>query len=187
MKLFKQILVVIFIFVIVNLAIAILANHYYHSWWDDVVGCTGKRATSSEDYRGGTIAEEKLVYFDNCQCNLVSDGTLAKIRNNPNYTVNLDGKLSISRLIGSGQYMISFDRAWKNPKIPHGYDKSTIDGSGAFYFVSEKCGVPNYQIENNFRLMINELPLNQKLQNEMNEKLKLYFDMTQRGWINFTP
>lgn len=181
----KKVLLAVLITLFVGLAVAVVINRFYYSWTDHVAlfRCTQKRASVPRN-RDGEFEEQKLDYFTKVKFSYESlhgDVFAGKIRSNPNYTTERGygnrsiSPLDVKRIINGNQYVIRFNYIWKQT----GTEPSSkiYDGIGVSYSAYENCGVPNYQFEKNFRMMINELPLDEELRSEMNKKLSLEFSI----------
>jgi len=158
---------------------SMIIHRYYFAWSDDFTSCTakaasGKRAAPEYDY-----VLQKLDYFTEKQISygfLRSDEFIVPIESDPRYSVDFLSEQTtvIRRTFDEGEYQIHFEYARRNyqPSDP----KAIIyDGAGVKYFVREVCGVPYYQMEQNLRKMIAELPVDQLLSAEINRKLELEF------------
>ena len=186
MKNKKKTLLTLLTVVIFGLIIAIGINRFFYSWTDYTAffSCTAKTASSPKIEN--LINERKLEFFTKIKFSyesLHNDTFVGKIRNNSKYTVekapdNGSTKvIKITRIYHDGVYEIRFYHVWK--QIGYNSSSKIYDGIGVNYSVYGNCGVPNYKLEKNLRLVINELPLEQELRDEMNEKLSLEFS-TQR-------
>lgn len=172
------------------LIISLVVNRFYYSWTDyiSLFACTAKTTSSFPNAQGEK--KQKLNYFTNVKFSYESLHSYAfteKIKSNPQYTVErrfktaLSNPLCITRIFKGGSYKICFDYEWRYTGAA---STEIYDGINVSYEVDESGGVPDRQLEKNLGTVINELPLDKELRDEMNEKLSLEFS-TQAKPISF--